>query len=115
MKSVSFVIELKDKVSAMMKKITGAFNDLQTDVDKTQTKMQQFQSALGKLDMPNFNAILQVAERLGSQFASAAETGMSFGQSMADLSSIPGRGTKIPHATKQLSLGAATTEPRCHN
>ena len=90
MKSVSFVIELKDKVSAMMKKITGAFNDLQTDVDKTQTKMQQFQSALGKLDMPNFNAILQVAERLGSQFASAAETGMSFGQSMADLSSITG-------------------------
>ena len=90
MKSVSFVIELKDKVSAMMKKITGAFNDLQTDVDKTQTKMQQFQSALGKLDMPNFNAILQVAERLGSQFASAAETGMGFGQSMADLSSITG-------------------------
>ena len=90
MKSVSFVIELKEKVSAMIKKITGAFNDLQTDVDKTQTKMQQFQSALGKLDMPNFNAILQVAERLGSQFASAAETGMSFGQSMADLSSITG-------------------------
>ena len=90
MKSVSFVIELKDKVSAMVKKITGAFNDLQTDVDKTQTKMQQFQSALGKLDMPNFNAILQVAERLGSQFASAAETGMGFGQSMADLSSITG-------------------------
>ena len=74
----------------MVKKITGAFNDLQTDVDKTQTKMQQFQSALGKLDMPNFNAILQVAERLGSQFASAAETGMGFGQSMADLSSITG-------------------------
>lgn len=90
MKSVSFVIELKDKVSAMVKKITGVFNDLQTDVDKTQTKMQQFQSALGKLDMPNFNAILQVAERLGSQFASAAETGMGFGQSMADLSSITG-------------------------
>ena len=32
-----------------------------------------------------------------------------------DLSSIPGRGTKIPHATEQLNLGAATTEPRCHN
>lgn len=90
MKSVSFIVELKDKVSAMVKKITGAFNDLQTDVDKTQTKMQQFQSALGKLEMPNFNAMLQVAERLGAQFASATETGMSFGQSMADLSSITG-------------------------
>ena len=90
MKSVSFIVELKDKVSAMVKKITGAFNDLQTDVDKTQTKMQQFQSALGKLEMPNFNAMLQVAERLGMQFAGAAETGMSFGQSMADLSSITG-------------------------
>lgn len=90
MKSVSYIVELKDKVSAMVKKITGAFNDLQTDVDKTQTKMQQFQSALGKLEMPNFNAMLQVAERLGAQFASATETGMSFGQSMADLSSITG-------------------------
>lgn len=90
MKSVSFIVELKDKVSAMVKKITGAFNDLQTDVDKTQTKMQQFQSALGKLEMPNFNAMLQVAERLGAQFASATETGMSFEQSMADLSSITG-------------------------
>lgn len=90
MKSVSFIVELKDKVSAMVKKITGAFNDLQTDVDKTQTKMQQFQSALGKLEMPNFNAMLQVAERLGMQFANATETGMGFGQSMADLSSITG-------------------------
>ena len=28
-----------------------------------------------------------------------------------DAGSIPGRGTKIPHATGQLSLHAATTEP----
>ena len=26
---------------------------------------------------------------------------------------IPGQGTKIPHATEQLSLRAATIEPRC--
>ena len=90
MKSVSFIIELKDKVSAMVKKISGAFDELQTDVDKTQTQVQKFQSALSKLEMPNFNAMLQVAERLGAQFAGAAETGMSFGQSMADLSSITG-------------------------
>lgn len=90
MKSVSFIVELKDKVSAMVKKISGAFDELQTDVGKTQTQLQKFQSALGKLEMPNFNAMLQVAERLGTQFAGAAETGMSFGQSMADLSSITG-------------------------
>lgn len=90
MKSVSFIIELKDKVSAMVKKISGAFDELQTDVDKTQTQVQKFQSALSKLEMPNFNAMLQVAERLGTQFAGAAETGMSFEQSMADLSSITG-------------------------
>ena len=29
--------------------------------------------------------------------------------------SIPGRGTKIPHAAGQLSLHAATTEPTHHN
>ena len=32
-----------------------------------------------------------------------------------DASSIPGRGTKIPHAVGQLSLRAATTEPTRHN
>ena len=30
-----------------------------------------------------------------------------------DVGSIPGRGTKIPHATGQLSLRAATIEPVC--
>ena len=30
-----------------------------------------------------------------------------------DVGSIPGRGTKIPHAMGQLSLLAATTEPAC--
>ena len=32
-----------------------------------------------------------------------------------DAGSIPGQGTKIPHAAGQLSPHAATTEPACHN
>ena len=32
-----------------------------------------------------------------------------------DAGSIPGQGTKIPHAVEQLSLHATTTEPMCHN
>ena len=32
-----------------------------------------------------------------------------------DAGSVPGWGTKIPHATGQLSLRATTTEPACHN
>ena len=32
-----------------------------------------------------------------------------------DTGSIPGRGTKIPHATGQLGPLAATREPKCHN
>ena len=32
-----------------------------------------------------------------------------------DAGSITGQGTKIPHAAGQLSLRAATTEPKCHN
>jgi len=32
-----------------------------------------------------------------------------------DMGLIPGRGTKIPHAMRQLSLHATTTEPACHN
>ena len=32
-----------------------------------------------------------------------------------DADSIPGQGTKIPHATEQLSLNATTTKPANHN
>ena len=32
-----------------------------------------------------------------------------------DVGLIPGFGTKIPHAAKQLSPGTATTEPKHHN
>ena len=32
-----------------------------------------------------------------------------------DAGLIPGRGTKVPRATGQLSPRAATTEPTCHN
>ena len=31
-----------------------------------------------------------------------------------DAGSIPGRGTKIPHAAGQLGLRTTTTEPECH-
>ena len=31
------------------------------------------------------------------------------------MGSIPGRGTKIPHAVEQLSLPASTIERMCHN
>ena len=33
--------------------------------------------------------------------------------SAGDMSSVPGRGTKIPHAAGHLSPCAATTEPAC--
>ena len=32
---------------------------------------------------------------------------------MWDVGSIPGQGTKIPHAAEQLSLHMAATEPAC--
>ena len=32
-----------------------------------------------------------------------------------DMGSVPGQGTKIPHAAEQLSLQVITTEPTPHN
>ena len=32
-----------------------------------------------------------------------------------DLGSIPGRGSKAPHTSEELSLRVATTEPMCHS
>lgn len=90
MKNVSFTIELKDKISAAIKKITDAFGDLSGGVKAAQSQTQKFQDVCSKLNMPNFNAIIQLTEKVGKMFASASETGMSFGQSMADLSSITG-------------------------
>ena len=34
---------------------------------------------------------------------------------VGDVGSIPGRGTKIPHAAGQLSPSATTREPACHD
>ena len=35
--------------------------------------------------------------------------------SIGHTGSIPGQGTRIPHAAEQLSLGAATPESACHD
>jgi len=34
---------------------------------------------------------------------------------IGDLGLIPGQGTKIPHAVRQLSQGATAREPACHS
>ncbi len=90
MKIVSLTIQLKDKISAVIGQINGAVDDLTKGMKAAQGQTQKFQTVCSKLKMPDLNATLQVIERAGGMFASASEGGMSFGQAIADLSSITG-------------------------
>lgn len=50
----------------------------------------RFGNICSRLKMPDLNAFLGVAERLGGVLGDLSQGGMNFGQSMADLSSITG-------------------------
>lgn len=90
MEKVSIIIELRDKISAALNKIEDAFEQVDKQAKAAQSQTSKFQSVCDKLKMPQFDAMLGVLDKLGGSFSVAAETGMSFGQSIADLSSITG-------------------------
>lgn len=116
MNNLTFTIHLKDYVTSVCKKISTAFENLQTEVNKTSSTTSKFQSVCERLKMPQLSAQLQVFGQIGEAFSSACETGMNFGQAMADLSSITGiAGEELEQLSQssrrigaESGLGAAT-------
>lgn len=83
MKNVSFRIGIVDKISAGLKNIKGGFEK----VAKAATNLQ---SHIDNIDYINLSSAFDVLERMSGHIESATEASMSFGQAMADLSSITG-------------------------
>lgn len=90
MSALSFTIKLVDKISDTLKKIQGNVSVVGHEMDKTTGVTKKFGDICKQIKAPNINAVLDIADRVGSAFSSAVATGMNFGQSMADLSSITG-------------------------
>lgn len=90
MKNISYTISITDKISSVIKNITGLFGNLNDEVKGVQSQTQKYVNLCNQLKFPDFNAFLQVFERYGNAFKDFASVGMSFEQSMADLSSITG-------------------------
>lgn len=114
--SVIFTIGLKDAISSGIKDISGLFSKLSGQVSGTTDETQKFNNVCSKLKFSNLNAQLQVLGQMASAFSSLTDAGISFGQSMADLSAITGIvGTDLDQLTskarefgKQSGLGANT-------
>ncbi len=97
MEKVSITVELKEKISSELKKMVSGFAkvadtvyDLHKHLKKTNEEVENLNSISSKLNMPNLNAILDVADKISEVFVDASESGMRFEQSIADLQSITG-------------------------
>lgn len=92
MEKVSFdiILNLKDRISGALDKVGKAFTEVEKDARAAAGQSERFGNICSKLSIPNANAIISVVERVTDGLAGAAAQGMSFGQSMADLSSITG-------------------------
>ena len=92
MEKVSFdiVLNLKNNTSGALVNVRKMFDSVDKSAKSACSTTSRFGSICSKLKMPDVNALLGVTERIGSSFSELSQGGMSFGQSMADLSSITG-------------------------
>ena len=73
MKTVSFVIELKDKFSEIIKKNIEFAGKLSDEMKVVQSQTKKYQDLCNRLDMPNLNAMIQVAESIGNLMGKAMQ------------------------------------------
>lgn len=97
MEKVSITVELKEKLSSELKKMVSGFAkvadtvyELHKHLTKTNEEVENLNSISSKLNMPNLNAFLDVADKITEVFVDASESGLKFEQSIADLQSITG-------------------------
>lgn len=86
---VSIKVEI-NKAIASVKKFTDAIAEANEEAKKATGTAGRFAGICSKLTIPNVAALASSIGKIGSEFAKAADSGFSFGQSMADLSAITG-------------------------
>lgn len=92
MEKVSFdiILNLKNNISGALDNVRKQFDAIDQAAVQASSSTNRFGNICGRLKMPDLNAFLGVAERLGGVLGNLSQGGMNFGQSMADLSSITG-------------------------
>ena len=97
MEKITVTIDLKEKITSGIKKIVTGFakaadsaHDFKRILTKTASELDKFEGISEQLNFPNFNALQLIAERVCDGFVAAAESGIAFEQSIADLQSITG-------------------------
>lgn len=104
MKNISFdiLIRLKDSISAGVRRISEAMDSLSGKTEKASGRAERLQSVCDRLKVPNMAAVYEMVQRVGDSFSASAQTGMGFGQAMADLSAITGiTGSDLERLTEQ--------------
>lgn len=92
MEKVSFdiILNLKNNISRGLVNVKKQFDTIDKAGEQASATTTRFGNICSRLKMPDLNAFLGVAERLGGVLGDLSQGGMNFGQSMADLSSITG-------------------------
>lgn len=92
MKNITFdiLLNLKDRVTGRIEQVNAAFEETRKRAAAATGQAERFGGVCRRLEFPNLQAMTEIAQTLGGHLAAAANAGMEFGQSMADLSSITG-------------------------
>lgn len=90
MEKVSVLIQLQDKISQGIKKVSLAFSEANKEISAAKGQTEKFNNVCSRLKMPDLNAQLNIVTQFAEQLSQLSEAGLGFGQSMADLSSITG-------------------------
>ena len=88
--SLDIILNLKDKISSALVKVKIAFKEVDKEAKKATSQSEKFGNLCSQLSIPNADSIINVIERFSDGMAVALNKGVSFGQSIADLSSITG-------------------------
>ena len=114
--SVNYEIKFRDRASQVLGKISGKCKDITDAIEEATSCTSRFNKIINQLKFPQINAFLDVVGKYSSAVSSLTDTGISFEQSMADLSSITGIvGDDLEELTekarrygKESGLGAST-------
>lgn len=114
--SVNFKVTLIDAVSNGIKTVNAAFKGLQQEIQGANSQMSRLGEISSRLKFPDWNAQIDLIGRSAQAISDTAASSISFGQSIADLSSITGIvGGDLAQLTdkarqfgKQSGLGADT-------
>ena len=88
--SIDIILNLKDKISSALLKVKEAFDEIDKEAKKATGQTEKFVNLCNKLEAPSLDSILNMLERVTDGMTDAIDKSLSFGQSIADLSSITG-------------------------